>query len=166
LSTGTKVGIAAGAVAGALAIIALLFFLLRHLRKRRHPPAPPIEDQIRPKSYGSYAAMSEGMNPPSAYSDPRSPAWSGHKSELPADENVKPSPTFPPAMSMAPSSLAEVEGTTPRQSVRTVLSQSQLQSPRDSTQSQPGYDANGIKQYIPYNPARGRSLQDIHELSG
>jgi hypothetical protein len=114
--------------------------------------------------------MSEAMNSPNTNGDPRSPAWSGHKSELPADENSVPSPTLPStmsmSMSMAPNSLAEVEGTTPRQSVRTVQSQSQLQFTGENEQPQPGYNANGTKQYIPYNPAQGSNLQDIHEMSG
>jgi len=43
---------------------------------------PPIEEQIRPRS-----TMTE-LDP-----DLRSPAWSGHKSELPADESTLASPT-------------------------------------------------------------------------
>ena len=103
--------------------------------------------------------MSEAKSAQSANGDSRSPAWSGYKSELPADENTVTSPTIPSTMSMATNSMAEVEGTTPRQSV-----QSQL--PRQSMVSQPGYDANGIKQYIPYNPGYGRNMEDIHEMPG
>lgn len=115
--------------------------------------------------------MSEAaQNPQSPNSDARSPAWSGHKSELPADEPAvavaaSASPTIGSTTSTSmlshPTVVAEVEATTPRQSV-----QSGLQMGRGSGMSQPGYDANGIKRYIPYNPAKGRSMQDIAELPG
>ncbi|ERF69919.1 hypothetical protein EPUS_05463 [Endocarpon pusillum Z07020] len=168
LPTGTKIGIGVGAGAGAVILASLLYLLLSFLRKRRKSPPPPIEDQIRPKSIGSsYAGMmSEAQNPQSPNSDAKSPAWSGHRSELPADEPaVAASPTIGSTTSSSmpshPLVVAEVEATPPRQSV-----QSGSQMARGSGTSQPGYGADGIKRYIPYNPARGRSVQDIAELPG
>ena len=107
--------------------------------------------------------MSEAPNPQSPNGDARSPAWSGHKSELPADETaVVASPTVGSTTSMLSHPVAEVEGTTPRQSV-----QSGLPMARGSGMSQPGYDVDGIKRYIPYHPAQGRSsMQNIAELPG
>lgn len=178
LSTPAKIGLGVGLGIGALILAALaylfLFFRKRHNKSR---PPPPIEEQIRPKSYGSYAGITEP--PPKSTGSPetetetetrdvalRSPAWSGHKSELPADESAMVSPMIPSTNSMAPNLVAEVEGTTPRQSV---LSQQQQQQPmrqsRVSSQ-QPTFDANGIMQYVPYSQAAGRSMQSIHEMAG
>ncbi|KAF7512255.1 hypothetical protein GJ744_001823 [Endocarpon pusillum] len=169
LPTGTKIGIGVGAGAGAVILASLLYLLLSFLRKRHKRPPPPIQEQIRPKSIGSsYAGiMSEAANAQSPTGDARSPAWSsGHRSELPADEDavVSASPTIgsttSPSMPSHPVAAAEVEATTSRQSVQS----SGSQMARGSATSQPGYGADGIKHYIPYNPARGG--KSIAELPG
>jgi hypothetical protein len=55
---------------------------------------------------------------------------------------------------------AEVEGTTPRQSVQSQMTgaSGQLQAPM--------VDANGFRQYRAYNPGAAQSLQGIHEMPG
>lgn len=163
LSTPSKIGIGVGAGAGAIGLLAILWFVLTYLRKHNRKPPPPIEDQIRPKSFGSYAAMSEGAAPKSP--DLQSPAWSGHKSELPADLSVvAPAPMSP---SIHPSMSVEVEGSTPGPS-----GQTQPQARRQNIPSQSFFDANGVRQYVPYNPAavgghgRSASGQGAHEMPG
>ena len=151
LSTGAKIGIGVGIGAGALVLAGLIGLVIRHLHKRRKTTPPPIEDQIRPRSFGSFAGLTEAKSPEGANGDLLSTAWSGHKSELPADENAVVSPTIAP--STASTAMAEVEGTDARQSV----------------QSQPSVDGNGIRQYVPYSVMRGRSvqsMQSIHEMPG
>ena len=169
LSTGTKIGIGVGVSAGALISAALIWLLLSFLRRRRRGPPPPIEEQIRPKSFGSYAGISGANSSEGANGDLRSPAWSGHKSELPADENTVVSPRI-----TSTSTMAEVEGSTPRQSVQSQPSiQSVQPQPRPQSQSlgqntslHPTFDSNQIRQYKPYRPSDGQNLQSIHEMPG
>ncbi|ERF73039.1 hypothetical protein EPUS_08603 [Endocarpon pusillum Z07020] len=88
LSTDSKIGIGVGVGVGALILAALAWLLLSFLRKRRQKAPPPIEHPFRPKSYGSYAGISDAHSRDSTNGDLRSPAWSGHKPELPADERA------------------------------------------------------------------------------
>jgi hypothetical protein len=164
LSTGSKIGIGVGVGTGALVLAALLWFLLNFLRKRRHGLPPPIEDQIRPKSFGSYAGISGANSSEGANGDLRSPAWSGHKSELPADEGVVPSPRI----TSMNSSMAEVEGSTPRQSVQsqTSVQSVQPQPLRQNDSLHPVFDSNQVRQYQPYRPPHGPNMQSIQEMPG
>ncbi|KIV78568.1 hypothetical protein PV11_06212 [Exophiala sideris] len=103
LSTGKKVGIAMGSGAAALILLLLALLLFRRMRRRQEtkeePRKPPMMDLTRPHS-------DIGQPDP----DMRSPAWSGHKSELAADEttSVSPAPLYQ-AFSERPESV-EVEG--------------------------------------------------------
>ncbi|OQV05401.1 hypothetical protein CLAIMM_10152 [Cladophialophora immunda] len=111
LNTGQKIGIAFGAVCGA-AILSVSAWLLctaarRSAKKRqgqkeeapmREPTLPQVER--RPSDPGM-----------------RSPAWSGHKSELPADESVtSASPPAPRYQDFQRPQSAEVEGSPVRMS--------------------------------------------------
>lgn len=152
LSTNAKIGIGVGVGLGTLLLLAAFCLLFIRHRNHRDYSSPPIEKKIRPKSFGSFAATSTSNQ------EIKSPVWSGHQSELPADENAVISP-----MSPSSSSAAEVEGTTPRESL---ISQSSRPSPPQL--SQQWYDANGYRQYVPYNPShvRGPNMPSIHEMPG
>lgn len=84
LTTGAKAGIAIGAVGGALVglLLGWIMFKLHQRRKSgttQRAESPPI-DTFRPSSVAHTNRASQ------VESEMRSPAWSGHKSELPADE--------------------------------------------------------------------------------
>ncbi|KAI1630455.1 hypothetical protein EDD37DRAFT_646170 [Exophiala viscosa] len=102
LSTGKKVGIAMGAAAAAVILLLSGFLVFRHMRRRQkheEPRKPPMMDLTRPHS---------GDDQPDP--DMRSPAWSGHKSELAADETTRASPApLYQAFTERPQSV-EVEG--------------------------------------------------------
>lgn len=83
LNTGEKVGIALGSAAAAVILLLLGLLAFRRMRQRQteESPKPPMMDLTRPIS---------GDAQPDP--DMRSPAWSGHKSELAADESTSVSP--------------------------------------------------------------------------
>lgn len=167
LSTGSKIGIGVGVGAGALIVAALAWLLLSFLRKRRQTAPPPIESPFRPKSYGSYAGISDAHSKDSTNGDLRSPAWSGHKPELPANESAV---VAPRDVSMI--SMAEVEGSTPRQSMQSQFSVQggqplPLQQPQVQNGSlHPAVGPDGVRQYIPYRPTYGSHMRSVHEMPG
>ncbi|OCT52327.1 hypothetical protein CLCR_08631 [Cladophialophora carrionii] len=83
LSTGAKVGIALGSVIGTAALALLAWLTLACMRRRSQKKGakaeepPPMREPTLPQ------VERQPTDP-----DLRSPAWSGHKSELPADESV------------------------------------------------------------------------------
>ncbi|KIX95132.1 uncharacterized protein Z520_09048 [Fonsecaea multimorphosa CBS 102226] len=111
LSTGQKIGISFGAVGGAAIALVFAWLLCTSFRRRA---------KRRQKEKGS-APMREPTLPqverrPSD-AEMRSPAWSGHKSELPADEsvtNASPAPRYQDLPTRPQS--AEVEGSPVRMS--------------------------------------------------
>ncbi|KAF7510421.1 hypothetical protein GJ744_006700 [Endocarpon pusillum] len=165
LSTGSKIGIGVGVGAGALILAALAWLLVSFLRKRRQTAPPPIEHPIRPKSYGSYAGISDAYSKDSTNGDLRSPAWSGHKPELPADESAV---VAPRDVSMF--SVAEIEGSTPTQSMQSQPSVQvgqplPLQQPQVQNGSlHPVVSSDGVGRYIPYRPVYGPQMRSIHEM--
>ena len=167
LSTGSKIGIGVGVGAGALILAALAWLLLSFLRKRRQTAPTPIEDQIHPKSYASYAGIPDAHSNESTNGDLRSPAWSGHKSELHTNENA-----VVASRDMSMNSMAEVEGSTPRQSVQSQPSVQggqplPLQQPQIQNGSlHPVFASDGVRQYIPYRPTNGPQMRSIHEMPG
>lgn len=74
------------------------------------------------------------------------------------------------------STMAEVEGSTPRQSVQSQPSfqsvqplpqqQQQPQLPRQNVPLHPTFDSNQVRQYKPYRPSDGQAMQSIHEMPG
>jgi hypothetical protein len=75
------------------------------------------------------------------------------------------------------SSVPEVEGTTPRQSVQSAQMQGwpplqpQPLQPQPLQVHQPRFYANGNRQYVPYSPARGAGAEagaggNVHEMPG
>lgn len=84
LDVAQKIGIAFGSVGGAAVILLLAWLVFGCMRRRKRDlrPEPPVPEPVEP--------LTE-----TAYVDPemRSPAWSGHKSELPADESTIASPS-------------------------------------------------------------------------
>ena len=64
--------------------------------------------QIRPRSHAFIMEKD-----PSDELDPRSPTWSGHKSELPADERASVLSPVPSQQAWTRPTSAEVEGTIP-----------------------------------------------------
>ncbi|KAJ9602101.1 hypothetical protein H2200_013461 [Cladophialophora chaetospira] len=112
MSTGAKAGIAVGAIVGAaiLGFLAWLFYAClrrrsqEHLAKAEEPP--PMQEPTLPH------VDRDPINP-----EMRSPAWSGHKSELPADESMtsmsaSPTPGYHEYAHQRPDSMtrSEVEG--------------------------------------------------------
>jgi hypothetical protein len=93
LSNGAETGVIAGGTVAALGICALCVWFCRKLYRPKQKPTP-IEEQIRQDSlYGTEGSMEKAA---SDADDPRSPAWSGHKSELPADSIVSPVTPYEP----------------------------------------------------------------------
>lgn len=89
LDTGAKIGIALGSTAGAILLLLLSFVVLRSRRriqkkKEGETSTPPINDLACPQP----------CSPTDM--DMRSPAWSGHKSELAADETTSTTSPAPP----------------------------------------------------------------------
>ena len=107
LANGAKIGIGVGVAGGAIVAIALLWLCTAAWRKRRHEQdIRPISDQIRQRSpTGTQASVGKD---PFDVTDPRSPTWSGHKSELPAAENQVRSPT--PSYEAFSPTRSELEG--------------------------------------------------------
>ncbi|EXJ82156.1 hypothetical protein A1O1_08225 [Capronia coronata CBS 617.96] len=109
LRTGQKIGVGLGAAGGMIAMLLLGWLVARRLRrgndKRRQ--TPPMVDLTRPQSDG-----------PQMDADLRSPAWSGHKSELPADDSTTTSPS-PAYQEFRQPQTVEVEGTPARPAART-----------------------------------------------
>lgn len=103
LDKGAKIGIAFGSAAGAIFLLFLLRWVVVRSKKRRQekkegePSTPPVTDSERPQS-GSPTDL-----------DMRSPAWSGHKSELAADEMTT-STTSPAPLYWTRPQSAEVQG--------------------------------------------------------
>lgn len=102
LSTGAKVGIGVGAGLGALALLALLIWLIQRCLRKKEQDAEHEEKGQATSEYARVSQVSEPVN-----GELRSPAWSGHKSELPAHEStLTPSPTYADFRS----NKSEVEG--------------------------------------------------------
>ncbi|KAL2399144.1 hypothetical protein ABEF95_002028 [Exophiala dermatitidis] len=84
LDTGQKVGIALGSAGGVLVLLLFGWLLIKKIRQRKvkERSGPPMID-----------VTSAQPHDPSTSADLRSSTWSGHKSELPADESIKGSPS-------------------------------------------------------------------------
>ena len=99
LTTGQKIGIAIGSAGTLIAILLFGWLLLRCARHRkRESSTPPVANLTGPQSEIT-------QHDP----DLRSPTWSGHKSELPADESTSAFPAPAYQAYQRPQS-AEVEG--------------------------------------------------------
>ncbi|EXJ77334.1 hypothetical protein A1O3_09560 [Capronia epimyces CBS 606.96] len=87
LGTGQKIGIALGSAGGVVSMLLLGWLVAKRMRgqKKKHRSTPPMVDLSRPHPEISQTEA-----------EMRSPSWSGHKSELPADEstNLSPSPNY------------------------------------------------------------------------
>ena len=102
LSTGAKVGVGVGAGLGALALLALLIWVIQLCLWKKKQEAAHEEKGQPTSDYARASQVSEPVN-----GELRSSAWSGHKSELPANESTfTPSPTYADFRS----SKSEVEG--------------------------------------------------------
>jgi hypothetical protein len=108
LSTGAKAGIGVGAATGALTGLALLWLLATCIRRRKKENRMSSGSQIRPRSQ----AFVTGKDP-SDEVDPRSPTWSGHKSELPAEERASVVSPVSSQQAWTRPTSSEVEGTLP-----------------------------------------------------
>ncbi|EXJ59268.1 hypothetical protein A1O7_06700 [Cladophialophora yegresii CBS 114405] len=83
LSTGAKVGVALGSVGGT-AVLAVLAWLIFACMRRRSQKDEAKAEEPPPMREPTLPQVERRTTDP----DWRSPAWSGHKSELPADESV------------------------------------------------------------------------------
>ena len=91
LSTGAKVGIGVGAGIGALAFLIMSIWLIRRYLAKEDDRTAQEEEKGHTSS--DYARVSQISEP--ADGGLQNPAWSGHKSELPANESaLTPSPTY------------------------------------------------------------------------
>ena len=116
LQTQAKIGIGIGSAVGAVFVGALLWYCTWCMRKR-HSEKPELaaEDQTGPDSQANASGFAE--NDKLGDDDPRSPTWSGHKSELPSEDHEvrSPVPAYEPYRgSYRSSQTAELEGS-PRQ---------------------------------------------------
>jgi hypothetical protein len=118
LSTGAKAGIALGAVIGT-AVVALLAWLIYTCMRRRSQKNEAKAEEPPPMREPTLPQVERRPTDP----DLRSPAWSGHKSELPADESVTSMSTSAPVYheygyQQRPDSMtrSEVEGSPARTS--------------------------------------------------
>jgi hypothetical protein len=83
-----KIGIGVGSAVGAVFVGALLWYYISCMRKRHNEKsASAAKDHSGPDS----AADADGFVEKGDLGDddPRSPTWSGHKSELPADKDPR-----------------------------------------------------------------------------
>ncbi|OAG35878.1 hypothetical protein AYO21_09961 [Fonsecaea monophora] len=110
LSTGQKIGVAFGAVCGAAIVLAFAWLLCTAYRRS----AKRRLDNTEPAPMREPTLPQVDRRP----SDPemRSPAWSGHKSELPADESVTSTSPAPLYQDSQRPQSAEVEGSPVRMS--------------------------------------------------
>ncbi|OAP54509.1 hypothetical protein AYL99_10957 [Fonsecaea erecta] len=110
LSTGQKIGIGLGSVCAAAIVLAFAWLLCASARRSAK----------REEEQNEAAPMREPTLPQVERrpSDPemRSPAWSGHKSELPADESVPSASPAPRYQDFQRPQSAEVEGSPVRMS--------------------------------------------------
>jgi hypothetical protein len=105
-----KIGIGVGSAVGAVFVGALLWYYISYMRKRHNKSAPTAGDQSGPDSAADADGFAEKDN--LGDDDPRSPAWSGHKSELPADKDPR-SPAFSGHKSELPADEHEVRSPVP-----------------------------------------------------
>jgi hypothetical protein len=124
MTTGAKIGIALGAASGAILLAVLFWLLLRYMRHRDKSEEDGKEEPIMPQM----ATVRPRSDVTQIDPDLQSPAWSGHKSELPADESTQISPVPTYQASNRPYS-AEVEGSPVPQSPRRPLHDGSLQVP-------------------------------------
>jgi hypothetical protein len=130
LQKDAKIGIGVGSAVGAVFIGALLWYYISCMRKRHNKKSASVAgDHSGPGSAAGTDGFAEKENLGDddlrsprwsghkselpANKDPRSPTWSGHKSELPADEHEARSlvPAYEPYKGSYKSSpTAEVEG--------------------------------------------------------
>ncbi|EXJ71241.1 uncharacterized protein A1O5_05047 [Cladophialophora psammophila CBS 110553] len=110
LSTGQKIGVAFGAAGGAAAMVLFAWLLCTCFRRR----AGGRQEQNEPASMREPTLPQAERRPTNP--EMRSPAWSGHKSELPADENVTSASPVPRYQDFARPQSAEVEGSPVRMS--------------------------------------------------
>ena len=83
-----RIGIGVGSAVGAVFVGALLWYYISCMRKRRNKKsASAAGDHSGPDSAAGTDGSAEGRNV--GDDDPRSPTWSGHKSELPADKDPR-----------------------------------------------------------------------------
>ena len=170
LPHGAKIGIGVGAGVGFLVIAALLFFLFRYRRKIRRLPLQPNEEKARPKSANG-SSTSPDHTPEGPNGDPRKPMWSGQKSELPTSGPngfTMSRPSTQVFTGTRPNSISEVDGS-PRVSAQShrppgVEDDNPQNRTSNALPSQPVYDAHGIRQYEPYNPAGRQPPGRVHEM--
>jgi hypothetical protein len=111
LQTPARIGIGIGSAVGAVSIGALLWFCISCMRKRsKKKSALRTEDRTGPVLSEDANAFVEKDNLGS--DDPRSPTWSGHKSELPANKDSR-SPTWSGHKSELPADDHEVKSPVP-----------------------------------------------------
>jgi hypothetical protein len=82
-----KIGIGVGSAIGAVLVGAVLWYYTSYMRKRHNKSASMAGDHSGPDSAADADGFAEKDN--SGDDDPRSPAWSGQKSELPADKDPR-----------------------------------------------------------------------------
>jgi hypothetical protein len=88
LKTQAKIGIGVGSAVGAVFAGTLLWYCVSCMRKRKRKSALPTESHTSPVS--SDVANGFAENDKLGDDDPRSPTWSGRKSELPAEDSRSP----------------------------------------------------------------------------
>jgi hypothetical protein len=106
-----KIGIGIGSVFGAVFVGALLWYYISCMRKRHNKKsASAAGDHSGPTSAADADGFAEKEN--LGDDDPRSPTWSGHKSELPADKDPR-SPTWSGHKSELPADEHEARSLVP-----------------------------------------------------
>jgi hypothetical protein len=111
LQNEAKIGIGVGSAVGAVFVGALLWYYISYMRKRHgKKPASTAGDHSGPDSAADANGFAEKDN--LGDDDPRSPTWSGHKSELPADKDPK-SPTLSGHKSELPADAHEARSPVP-----------------------------------------------------
>jgi hypothetical protein len=136
MSTGTEIGIALGTVGGIASfaiIFGLIYFCLRRRRRAQAQEIPrtsPMNTDVREPTLPQIEKRA-------SEAEMRSPAWSGHKSELPADESIT-SPS--PRLYRASVQSAEMEGSSARMSPIRPMQDGSLRVPG---QERPYYEMSG-----------------------
>jgi hypothetical protein len=93
LQAQAKIGIGVGSAVGAVFAGALLWYGVSCIKKRKRKSALPASDHNGPVSSDGANGVAE--NDKLGDHDPRSPTWSGHKSELPAENSRSPTGSGP-----------------------------------------------------------------------